>query len=81
MVSKLAVIGCCHQDLLSSNSPYFAAAVKEEREEDQKRRISLLDDSAAAVDLYTQWVYNKRIFCRQPLEKMEKGQHGAGGSD
>ncbi|KAI6853114.1 hypothetical protein KC323_g9428 [Hortaea werneckii] len=67
-----------HQDLLSSNSPYFAAAVKEEWEEGQERRISLLDDSAAAVDLYIQWIYNKRIFCRQPLEEIEKGQEELG---
>lgn len=67
-----------HQDLLSGNSPYFAAAVKEEWEEGQKRRIPLPDDSAAAVDLYVQWVYDRRVASRQPLEKLKDGQEELG---
>jgi len=62
-----------HQDLLSSNSPYFTAAVKEEWKEGQQRRIPLPDDSPAAVDLYIQWLYSSRIFSQQPLEKLEEG--------
>lgn len=67
-----------HQGLLSSSSPYFAAAIKEEWVEGQKRRIPLLDDSAAAVDLYVQWLYGRRIFSRQSSEKLKDGQEELG---
>lgn len=67
-----------HQDVLSSNFPYFVAAVKEEGEKGQKPQKSLLHDIAVAVDMYIKWIYNKRIFSRQPLDAMKEGQQELG---
>lgn len=56
-----------HRDLLCDNSPYFSTATKDCWKGDEEGRIPLPNDDPAVFALYIQWIYRRRIFCRQEM--------------
>lgn len=53
-----------HESVIAKPGTFFETALKKEWIEGKERTVELLEDDPDVFELYTQWVYTGKIFCK-----------------
>ncbi|KAI7081684.1 hypothetical protein KC356_g8962 [Hortaea werneckii] len=64
-----------HEAFLCENSAFFASASKAEWKEDEEHRVPLPDDDPSVVDMYVNWLYTGKIFCRHSQDERRTSEY------